>query len=157
MNEPPRIIQIQTLAESLIEQYLSGENWHYSINSKKRILGQCSYSQRTISLSVYHIATGELPDIENTIRHEIAHALTPGAGHNKLWRMVAKSVGARPERCSAIGTGAIGRYIAHCPKCNQQYKLFRKPRITTHQFHYCKTCGANEGRLTYFENTDIGG
>jgi predicted SprT family Zn-dependent metalloprotease len=37
--------------------------------------------------------------VEDTLLHEIAHALTPGDGHGLRWKATCRSIGAKPLRC----------------------------------------------------------
>lgn len=43
-----------------------------------------------------HCENDSESEIIDTILHEIAHAMTPGAGHNTYWRQMAESIGAKP-------------------------------------------------------------
>ncbi len=70
-------------------------NWHVRLTTDltKPFLGMCSYRDKAIILNAHHIDThGEL-EVLNTIRHEVAHALTPGMGHNELWAAKARELG----------------------------------------------------------------
>ncbi len=70
-------------------------DWHIRLTTDitKPFLGLCSYKDRTIILNAFHIDTH--PDVEviNTIRHEVAHALTTGHGHDAIWRSKAIELG----------------------------------------------------------------
>lgn len=43
-----------------------------------------------------HVQRDIYDDLLDTLLHEIAHALTPGDGHGKLWQAKAMELGARP-------------------------------------------------------------
>jgi predicted SprT family Zn-dependent metalloprotease len=77
-------------------------NWYFSWINKKSTYGQCFHNGKIISLSIpYVLACNDVNEIEDTIRHEIGHALTPDdKGHGKEWKAMAKKVGYTPKRCS---------------------------------------------------------
>lgn len=56
-------------------------------------LGKCSYQDKTIFLNAFHIDTHPTEEVDNTIRHEIAHALTKGHQHDDIWAAKAKELG----------------------------------------------------------------
>ena len=63
-------------------------------NAESRFLGLCSYRDKSIILSSHHIDIHPTPDVINTIRHEIAHALVgPNQGHNDVWATKAREIG----------------------------------------------------------------
>lgn len=68
----------------------------------KRSFGSCNFRKKEIKVSEFSIETGlsDLNEALDTVRHEIAHALTPGCGHNERWQAVAYSIGAKPSRGS---------------------------------------------------------
>jgi hypothetical protein len=53
----------------------------------------CSYKDEVIILNAHHIDIHPTKDVENTIRHEVAHALTRGHGHDDIWAAKAKEIG----------------------------------------------------------------
>lgn len=125
--------------------------WHVRLttDSSKPFLGLCSYRDSTIILNAHHIDIHPDPDVIDTIRHEVAHALTPGQGHNEIWRQKAKELGCdsttpcsnlslSPEIIDAIRSGAnitvtyeeevhtirrpkyeVTRLQDHCPHCKK--------------------------------------
>ena len=130
------------LAELLIEEHLSGKTsfsqgreWTFAWNNRKRAFGVCSYKHAQIQLSRVITATEEESKVEDTILHEIAHALAgPAAGHGFKWQMVARSIGATPK-ASAAGSEATNEAIAptwvmvHGNKIVKPY--LRKPNAKT--------------------------
>jgi SNF2-related domain len=46
-----------------------------------------------ITISRFHAENDKEEDVIETILHEIAHALSPGAGHSRVWRDCALSIG----------------------------------------------------------------
>jgi len=86
-------------------------------NAESRFLGLCSYKDKVIILSAHHIDIHPTPDVINTIKHEVAHALTMGHGHDEVWAAKAKELGCdntspcsnltlSPEIIDAIRSGA---------------------------------------------------
>lgn len=56
--------------------------------------GTCNNNGKKISLQVNYTIYSDILDIENTILHEIAHALVGnGNGHNTIWQEKAKELG----------------------------------------------------------------
>jgi Mlc titration factor MtfA (ptsG expression regulator) len=56
--------------------------------------GTCGNNGKKISLQVNHAINSDMLDIENTILHEIAHALVGTEnGHNNIWQEKAKELG----------------------------------------------------------------
>lgn len=80
-------------------------DWHVRLttDATKPFLGLCSYKDKCIILNAHHCDIH--PDLEviDTIYHEIAHALTPGHGHDETWRDKAKELGCtNTQACSHL-------------------------------------------------------
>ena len=88
--------QVRLVARFLMEEY-GVSNLNLTFRRMKKTLGQFSNGRQQIKLSTYFIANKSYRIIINTILHEIAHALTPGQGHNKLWKDKAEELGALPK------------------------------------------------------------
>jgi len=86
-------------ARNLMETHGLTE-WTFGFDNAKRRCGCCSYMKKKITLSRYYVELNEAAEVHDTILHEIAHALTPGAKHGPTWRAVAHRIGARPQRCA---------------------------------------------------------
>ena len=77
-------------------------------NADGHFLGLCSYKDKCIILNAHHIDIHPTPDVMNTIRHEIAHALCPGEGHNEVWADKARVVGCdNTLPCSTLSLSPI--------------------------------------------------
>ena len=62
-------------------------DWGVRINPdiNQAYVGMCSHKDKVIILNAHHIDTHPGAEVKDTILHEVAHALTPGHGHDKVW------------------------------------------------------------------------
>lgn len=72
-------------------------DWRLEFRHMTATLGKCFQGRKLIKLSTYFIAVKPASRILNTILHEIAHALTPGHGHDLAWKQKAMELGAIPR------------------------------------------------------------
>jgi len=136
----------QLLRDELNKHGLKDWSIRLNQNADSRFLGLCSYRDKCIFLSAHHIDIHPSPDVINTIKHEVAHALVgPSHGHDETWSAKAKEIGCdntapcsnlslSPEIIDAIRSGAtvevtfdeqvirtprynITRLQDKCPKC----------------------------------------
>jgi len=105
-------------------------DWRFELSREKNTLGRCEHSDRTISFSQYYLHL-PMEEIEDTILHEIAHALVgPKHGHDYVWKAKCREIGARPERLAPpeIKTSAKPNYRIECPDCGWHTDRFRMRR-----------------------------
>jgi hypothetical protein len=134
--------EARILAELYIEKYLSnqdGGRWHFAWNNHKRTYGMCIYGKKQIVLSKFLTPHCSEAEVEDTILHEIAHALTPGSGHGRLWKIMARKLGANPYSTRALDDDqkeAVSEhykwvmiYMGEPEKIIKGY--YRKPNATT--------------------------
>ena len=139
----------QMLALLHMEEHgLTDKLWHFEFESCKRTLGRCFYEQKKIALSEWYVELNEEKDVEDTILHEIAHALsfirygTKGKGHGRLWKKVCKEIGATPER---VHKGILEypdnhyKYVDTCG-CDITYK---RHRLSARRTYRCPKCSQN--------------
>src|SRR5436853_7647176 len=88
------------LARELLKQY-GLHDWQFAFDHARRRFGRCDYTHRQITLSKTLTFLNPIEEVRDTILHEIAHALTPGANHGPRWRAMCRQIGARPARCFA--------------------------------------------------------
>jgi predicted SprT family Zn-dependent metalloprotease len=136
------------LAETLLSRHgLSERGWRFRFNRRKRAMGLCRYDAKHIELSIHFVASNSRAAIEDTLLHEIAHALAgQAAGHGAKWRHICRELGATPTRC---GEAAMppGQWVATCPGCGSEHQRHRRPPSG---YHYaCKQCGHQRRKLIF--------
>jgi predicted SprT family Zn-dependent metalloprotease len=151
------IQQATQLATGLMRQFgLSQKGWQLRLTNTKKRLGACRFARNrltgeiipgTIELSRLMIELNDFEEINDTIRHEIAHALTPGHNHDRVWRAKAIECGAKPNRCSSTATMPKGSWVATCNGCNREHTMHRKPKYA--DGYSCRRCGRHRGKLNF--------
>lgn len=137
---------VASFAAALIAHYGLG-GWTFGWDNARRRLGACHYRTRKITLSRYFVSRNGADAVEDTIRHEVAHALVgPGHGHDAAWRAACRRVGCRPARCGRADMPA-GQVVATCGGCTRAFRRHRRPRSGTKT--WCRRCGPERGTLTW--------
>lgn len=131
----------RTLATTIYPKInLLDEGWEIIYDNAKTRLGSCKWPNRQISLSTHYL---HLPEIENTLRHEMAHAfdyeLRGKSDHSRTWKMWAVRCGAIPERLSNVKHEPRYKYTATCPSCGYKTGFYRKPK----RKYSCHRCDKN--------------
>lgn len=91
-----KLDRARQLTEDLLAEH-GLDGWRVRFDNAGRRLGVCRHSQKIIGLSRQHVAVGSDETTEDTIRHEVAHALAgPGEGHGARWKQIAARLGADP-------------------------------------------------------------
>lgn len=122
-------------------------DWSFKINRRRRSLGMCYVGSRRIELSVIYIRNNSAEHIKETLLHEIAHALTPNHGHDKIWLDVVEQIGGRAKVKCSDAQMPLGHWRAKCPTCCKTFSRHRKPRID--DIFHCTACGEERGLLTF--------
>jgi len=143
---------------------LNDMGWKFAFNDRKRANGLCSPRNRTIYLSTYIIenATREMSGWENTMVHEIAHAINyhmGGRGHDWQWKNIFLSFGGTGDRCSKdVGfedliANPISKYTITC--VNGHHKPgYKNSRAVVAGRRACSKC-CNEHNNGKFDNRFI--
>lgn len=116
-------------------------------NADSRFLGLCSYKDKCIILSAHHIDIHPDPDVINTIKHELAHALVgPGHGHDEVWAAKARSVGC--DNVSPCSSLSLSPEIIDAIRSGASIEVtFEEQIIRTPKYHVtrlqdkCEKCG----------------
>src|SRR5690606_9981825 len=109
--------------------------------------GYCDYYKKIIVLSGEFVDHAPDVDIVQTILHEIAHALTPGAKHGPEWLAKARSIGYTGSRTSDVDLPSHSKplWVGTCEHdCEIGYQ--RKPGWKMIGFGICKK---HRSRLTW--------
>lgn len=94
------LTQAETLALQLMTSHgLVAKGWSFTFDNAERRMGVCKYGPKRISISRHYTEHASEFQVLDTILHEIAHALTPGAKHGLAWKAVASRLGATPKAC----------------------------------------------------------
>ncbi len=124
-------------------------------------LGKCVYDHKCIYLNAHHIDTHNEELVKDTILHEIAHALTPGCGHNEVWKAKAKELGSDAlDSCASFGLSAAAidavrsGDIVECEVITET-TVRKTPKYTIHKLQdICPECGKVAKELASFECED---
>ena len=138
------------LARDLMRRHgLAGAGWRFEFDHARRRFGCCHYGRKLITLSrPLTLLNGEA-EVRDTLLHEIAHALTEGAGHGPRWRAKCRELGAKPVRCygdeSVVSPARRpARYQWGCRACGWWVERRRRTRGR----YVCARCS---GALVYMD------
>ena len=128
------LAKIERHARALMTAHGVG-SLEFGFDGGKRRLGQMQYvtlnkntprEQRIakkISLSKHYAAILPVEEIDEVMRHEIAHAkvIHKDAGHGAEWKREARALGIKGDRCASPSVRPGGQpWTAFCPTCGQQ-------------------------------------
>jgi predicted SprT family Zn-dependent metalloprotease len=111
-------------------------------NNNKTRAGVCRYSPKpSIELSKVYINSPLVKgsDIENTILHELAHAITGpfvAEPHGSEWKAAALSIGCNAERCAPM-FNVDSLYMVSCGE-GCMVRRHRKPTKFVNRVYRCK-------------------
>lgn len=141
---------MDALGRALLGESLAARGWTFDFDRARKRLGACHQHRREITLSSYLTRSLSEDEVEETLRHEIAHAIDVEkrgtTGHDATWKAIATACGARPERCHSgpLPWDPKAPYLAECPSCEKRCNLYRQPVRPPH----CPDC-AESGRPAY--------
>jgi len=93
---------IETLVRELMGEWLGADSlWSFGWNNRVRAFGVCKHRAQVIELSWKMVAGETMDAIEQTILHEIAHAMVGcDQGHGPTWKHCAVRIGVHnPKSC----------------------------------------------------------
>lgn len=97
-----RIYEVERLARELMSKHNVG-HLTFKFDGGLQRIGSCRSRNNvahTITLSKHWATRLPEEEVRDVILHEIAHAIAGNReGHNHNWKAVARSIGAKPERC----------------------------------------------------------
>ena len=149
-----KLADFQAMVEREMDRFELRPVWSYEFDRARNRLGQCDYGRRMLSFSRPYVEANEVEIMQNTVLHEIAHALVgAGEGHNEIWEAKAIYVGAKPERCNSDPRiiKPIGPYVFNC-KCGSHY--FHKLGMYGRELK-CKKCDVVNIVCAYYDVDEI--
>ena len=119
---------VRRRAEQLIGHYL-GTGWSFEFDHAKTRAGKCDFTNRRITVSRYLAARHDDAAVEQTLLHEIAHALAGArAGHGPRWLRIAREIGYTGARThdGEVAT-EFARWQGTCPNGHTALRFRRPP------------------------------
>lgn len=121
-------------------------HWSFQFDHATKRAGCCNYRERVISLAHAYARSATDAEIDDTILHEIAHALVGKEhGHNQVWRAQAIAIGCSGQRCHDVQFSPP-RYIVTCENACWVATAERRTRGAV-----CKMCHGHVLYATYTE------
>lgn len=134
--------------ETGISLFESG--WKTVIDTRpKSRLGQCRYHKKEIAVSSWCLNGGVVEGkVQDTLLHELAHALTRGDGHGRKWKNACIRVGANPNRCASedmIVAKRQDKYKFYCSECSKHLgSVMRRSKTVKRPGSYRSRCCKSE-------------
>ena len=126
---------IAARAATLLAQHrLRG--WSFAFDGAKRRGGACHFARKQITLAAGFAATADEAEIEDTLLHEIAHALVGRRHHHDaVWQAKAREIGCTAQRCHSVSFSEYG-LVARCVN-----GCFAIGRHRSRRNMRCRRCG----------------
>lgn len=110
--------------------------WTFEFNTRKRSVGRCNSTVKTIQISTWFLEQNldKGTEWENTLRHELAHAIDcemrGKSDHGRVWQAIAREVLCTAERCAdgLTTTDKPSKYTLTCPNCGEETASHKKKR-----------------------------
>jgi predicted SprT family Zn-dependent metalloprotease len=135
-----RLHAIAMRARRLLSQHGLG-GWSFTFDRAKRRGGACHYGRKVISLSLGFAAAVSDAEVEDTILHEIAHALVGRRHHHDaVWQAKARAIGCTAQRCHSV------EFTPHPLTARCVNGCFAIGRHRRRRNMRCRRCG---GKVTY--------
>lgn len=162
------LVTIERHARALMTAHGVGSlDFHF--DRGKRVLGQMHYQSfnkgtpreqriaKGISLSKHYAAILPMEELDEVMRHEIAHAKTIhlDKGHGPVWKREARALGIKGDRCATPSDRPKDyTWEAFCPTCGEKRGAqFRAPlRVYGCSDDRCKALSFYDRALVWKKN-----
>ena len=145
------LADVETLARRLLAHHQAasglGAEWTFGFDLSTVRGGVCRHEEQRIDLSVTFCQRATRAEIEDTLLHEIAHAIVGYEHrHDDVWKAKAREIGCTAERCHQV-THTLARWVGECG-CGKRWFRQRLSR-TLRYGALCPRCG---GRIAWRGN-----
>lgn len=135
----------EKMAKALMEAH-SLDDWDFAFDRGTRRLGACHTNLHRITLSKAFVKLNKWSEVQETMFHEIAHALT-GEGHTRRWRWQYAAIGGNPDRnyANLVSPSKKRKLVTGiCPNCKRKIQARIRKAVA------CSVCcnTLNNGRYT---------
>lgn len=146
--------EIEALGNQLLVTFQSTGalpgGWGFGFDLATSRAGVCRYDEKRIDLSVSYCLAATRAEIEDTVLHEIAHAIVgPRHNHDAVWKAKAREIGCVGERCHRV-QHSTPKWVGECG-CGQQW--FRQ--TLQRRMMRNRACAKCRGEITWRRNTDV--
>lgn len=124
--------------ELLYSTGLRSKGWRFQFNKRKTYYGICYLDYKVIEISEVLTQLNGKRLFEDTVKHEIGHALCGHGFHNEEWASLVAELGGSisvtfdPTKINMPSP----KYLAFCRKCKHEVEFYRKPR----KEWFCNMC-----------------
>lgn len=124
---------MNTLGRQILGHPLTSLGWYFEFSNTKKAIGDCHGTKKRIRISEQFLRLS-MEALEDTIRHEIAHAIDyeirGTSDHSYRWKRIAMQCGADPTRTKHVPPSArpAAKYTAKCPRCGTESQYHRRPK-----------------------------
>lgn len=144
-------VALQMANDALKKHGLDVRGWTVEFDRAKRRLGCTKFRTRKITLSRFMVNAMSQKIVNDTILHEIAHALVgPRHGHDSVWKAKAREVGCSATTCGPRFEAPL-KYVFKCqtPGCPGIVKFDRISKRRQHLFQNRSNCKRCKQRDSY--------
>ena len=147
------LAEVEALARRLFARHRArsglGADWTFGFDLSTTRGGVCRHPERRIELSVSFCQRATRAEIEDTLLHEIAHAIVGWEHrHDEVWKAKAREIGCTAERCHRVAH-TVARWVGECG-CGKRWFRQRLGRALRHGAR-CRSCG---GQIAWRPNED---
>jgi predicted SprT family Zn-dependent metalloprotease len=127
-------IVIRDYAKVLFQQY-GLVNWYFGYMKAKTTAGYCCWTRKEITLSKHLVEFNNVVEINDTLLHEIAHAIDfidrGTSDHSPRWVAIALAIGCNGKRCYSKEDKTMpeGKHLYSCPNCKREVRYHKRAKV----------------------------